>query len=211
LVMSSQPEPARRSGRPRQAQAEALSEQIVDAALECFTKHGFVGTTIEMVARRVGTTRRSVSYRFPDRHALLMAVSVRRLATTTAYMLSAPPPAEDALAHFRSLCRRMLEVAVDPVGCAWIRVVFGEVAQFPALGQMIAARVQETEREIGRIIVLAHATGRLQGRDPAGLANQVLGVFLSHPQNLAIVEDPRFRDPAQVDRYFELMWGEIVG
>jgi AcrR family transcriptional regulator len=64
----------RRAGRPTMQDSRRLNAKGFEAAFHVFAQEGYAGATIEQIAAEAGTTRRSVSHRFPDKEALLLVV-----------------------------------------------------------------------------------------------------------------------------------------
>ena len=50
----------RRPGRPTQAEAEHLGEQLREAAVAVFLEHGYDGTSMEAIARAAGITKQTL-------------------------------------------------------------------------------------------------------------------------------------------------------
>ncbi|OBH01664.1 TetR family transcriptional regulator [Mycobacterium sp. E342] len=50
-------------------------ERVLDAALELFAQHGIRGTSIQMIAARLGVTKASVYYQFQSKDDIVLAVA----------------------------------------------------------------------------------------------------------------------------------------
>lgn len=70
----------RRAGRPTREQAEARHEELLDAALDLFLERGYEQATIDMIAVRIGMTKRTVYARYADKAALFAAAVQRAIA-----------------------------------------------------------------------------------------------------------------------------------
>ena len=77
-----------RSSVKAQQRAE-MTEQILDAAEDLFSKHGLYGVTLKDVAKRVGVHHTLVNYYFSDKRALFNAVFARRAVVTSDLRLKA--------------------------------------------------------------------------------------------------------------------------
>jgi TetR/AcrR family transcriptional repressor of mexJK operon len=66
-------------GRPSRSEAQAIDQQVLDAAFECFLDAGFDRTTMEAVADRAGVSKPTLYLRHPDKIALLEAVLRERM------------------------------------------------------------------------------------------------------------------------------------
>ncbi|MHC9294556.1 TetR/AcrR family transcriptional regulator [Mycobacterium sp. LTG2003] len=56
------------------ASRAATRERLVDAAVKLFTRHGFAGTSLQMIADELGFTKAAIYYHFRTREQLLSAV-----------------------------------------------------------------------------------------------------------------------------------------
>jgi AcrR family transcriptional regulator len=60
-----------RGRRPRAEQPEPSRKQLMAAAIDCFARLGYQGTTIDRIARAAGVTKGAVYYHFRDKEELL--------------------------------------------------------------------------------------------------------------------------------------------
>ncbi|MFF3567612.1 TetR/AcrR family transcriptional regulator [Nocardia jiangxiensis] len=77
--MTNATSPRHRAGRPTREQAEARHGELLDTALELFLQNGFQMTTVEMIATRLGMTKRTVYARYPDKAALFLTAVQRAI------------------------------------------------------------------------------------------------------------------------------------
>ena len=61
-----------RNRRPQDA--EAKREEILDAATDLFTRHGYEGTSLKAIASSAGVTANTIYWYFPDKDTLLVGV-----------------------------------------------------------------------------------------------------------------------------------------
>jgi AcrR family transcriptional regulator len=73
--------PIRKPRRKAEQRAESL-EQLLDAAEELFSQHGFYGVTIKDIADKVGVHKSLVHYYFTDKQAVFDQVMARRAPVT---------------------------------------------------------------------------------------------------------------------------------
>jgi AcrR family transcriptional regulator len=85
LSMSTPPSKPRRKAEQR---AESL-EQILDAAEELFSQHGFYGVTIKDIAEKVGVHKSLVHYYFKDKQDVFDRVMARRAPVTSGRRMDA--------------------------------------------------------------------------------------------------------------------------
>ncbi|WP_375372666.1 TetR/AcrR family transcriptional regulator [Mycolicibacterium sp. CBMA 295] len=55
------------------AGANTTSARLVEAAVRLFTRHGFAGTSLQMIADELGFTKAAIYYHFRTREQLLTA------------------------------------------------------------------------------------------------------------------------------------------
>lgn len=64
-----------RNRRPQDA--ESKRDEILDAATELFTRHGYEGTSLKAIASSAGVTANTIYWYFPDKDTLLVGVADR--------------------------------------------------------------------------------------------------------------------------------------
>jgi TetR/AcrR family transcriptional regulator len=55
----------------RQTRGEQSRRELVAVAIDCFSRHGYQGTSIDRIARAAGVTKGALYYHFKDKEALL--------------------------------------------------------------------------------------------------------------------------------------------
>jgi AcrR family transcriptional regulator len=66
--------PRRPDGVPRRLGGGVVADQIAEAAVKLFARHGYRGTTIAEIAREVGLTDAGVLYHYPTKADLFWAI-----------------------------------------------------------------------------------------------------------------------------------------
>jgi AcrR family transcriptional regulator len=95
------------TSEPTPAQA-----RIVDAALELFAAHGVGGTSLSMIADRIGVTKAAVYHQFKTKDEIVLAVAEAEL--TRVEVAVAAAEAEPTRAQAReALVARMVDLAVE--------------------------------------------------------------------------------------------------
>src|SRR6266446_1853381 len=80
---------------------EASRTQLVRAAIDCFARLGYQGTTIDRIARDAGVTKGAVYYHFRDKEQLLFEAVKDRIGGFEQQVLEEVKPAQDALERLR--------------------------------------------------------------------------------------------------------------
>src|SRR5215467_8598373 len=82
------------------AAAEPPRRQMLAAAIDCFARHGYQGTSIDRIAREAGVTKGALYYHFRDKEDLLFAVT-ERVGEFERKVLRDVVPSRDALSSLR--------------------------------------------------------------------------------------------------------------
>ena len=83
--------------RPKVDRGNRSRRELTEIAIDCFSHHGFRGSTIERIARMAGVTKGAIYYHFRDKEALLAAA------------------VEDRVREFEGRVERACEAAPAPV------------------------------------------------------------------------------------------------
>jgi AcrR family transcriptional regulator len=104
--------------RRRNRRGEETRRQIIEAAIDCLTRLGYAGTSIEAVMARAGLSRGSVLNQFPTRIDLMIATSEAAMQAmiddTRARMDAVVDPAR----RYRAMCDATWETLKLPASAA---------------------------------------------------------------------------------------------
>lgn len=201
----------RKAGRPTTEETEQLREVIVRCALKVFKREGFTASTFEQIATEAGTTRRSVSARFPDKSELLIAAielfgaEHRQTLFTTAVILAHNP-----LEAVRNACRATFDSVCDQEFVNFYRLIIAETARNPIAGEVLIRLNDLYAQELEILVARAKREGLFAGQDAGHTATALIGVFLSNPLNRRAFGDPQFQDRARQDKYFDSLWALVA-
>ena len=92
--------------KPRRG--EDARADLKDTAIDCFSRFGYRGTSIDLIAREAGVTKGAIYYHYKDKNALLLAAAADRIAEFEDRVQSAC----QATVGAESL-RRVVAVAID--------------------------------------------------------------------------------------------------
>jgi TetR/AcrR family transcriptional regulator, transcriptional repressor for nem operon len=163
--------------RPREFdEGEAL-----DAAMDCFWRDGYEGTSVRDLAARMGITGASLYNAFGDKRSLFREVLQRYAERSTreriARLESSLPPKQAVRAFLGEIVERSVDG--DRRGCLLVNTALEVAPHDPELRATVAARLGEIEAFFRRTISAGQADGSVpSGRDPADLARLLLGVTL---------------------------------
>jgi AcrR family transcriptional regulator len=97
----SRPGGRRAAAAKQPARADPPRKQMLAAAIDCFARHGYQGTSIDRIAREVGVTKGALYYHFRDKEDLLFAAVTERVGEFERKVLRDVEPARDALSTLR--------------------------------------------------------------------------------------------------------------
>jgi AcrR family transcriptional regulator len=91
-------------GRPRRGErAEPSRKQLMVAAIDCFARLGYQGTSIDRIARHAGVTKGAVYCHFRDKEDLLFEAVKDRVGSFEHQVLRAVAPGQDAVLALRNV------------------------------------------------------------------------------------------------------------
>jgi AcrR family transcriptional regulator len=91
-------------GRPKRGErAEPSRKQLMAAAIDCFARLGYQGTSIDRIARHAGVTKGAVYCHFRDKEDLLFEAVKDRVGSFEHQVLRAVPPGQDAVRALRNV------------------------------------------------------------------------------------------------------------
>jgi AcrR family transcriptional regulator len=170
----------RRPRPPRwRRQPETRPDQIVEAARRAFAAKGYLGATLDDVARQAGITKGTIYLYFPSKHALFREV-VRAYADEIFGTLR-EEVAAGRTPHVRELLpvllERLLRVYRRPDYQAMVRLIVGEAGRFPAEVEALYRDILlERLRQLADLFEGAMARGEMRRLDPFLVARVVVGV-----------------------------------
>ncbi len=153
-----------RPGRPPKAEEALLDRHILECARQEFLNHGYAATTVDIIAARARSSKRTIYARYPTKAALFEAAAADYIERMIAPIEEELIPGLNAREQLIRLGKALLSAATDPASLALDRIVMSEATAFPEL----AARLHHHGAE--RITTLV---ARLL--DEAGAANPAIG------------------------------------
>jgi AcrR family transcriptional regulator len=172
-------------------------QRVLSAALELFADHGVSGTSLQMIADRIGVTKAAVYHQFPTKDEIVVAVAEREMA-----------PLEDAVERAEaqpSLVEARRELLVEVIDLAvsrrrWVRALQNDpvMVRLLAEDEPLAALMQ-------RLYGLLLGDGGLQPRVRVAVMGAMIGASVVHPL-VADLDDETLRREllAAAGRLFDL-------
>ncbi|MCM2291050.1 TetR family transcriptional regulator C-terminal domain-containing protein [Allorhizobium sp. BGMRC 0089] len=143
---------------------EEKEELILEAALEVFSRRGFLGATIDQIAEAAGMSKPNVLYYFRTKEAMHRAL-MDRLLETWLEPLQAFDAEGDPASEIRSYIRRKLEMARDFPRES--RLFANEILQgAPVIADQLAGPLKTLVDEKVKVIRSWIAAGKIRRCEP---------------------------------------------
>jgi AcrR family transcriptional regulator len=177
--MNDAPEPRGPKFRRR---AEARPDEVLDAALALFIEKGFTATRVEDVAKRAGLSKGAVYLYFPSKEALVEGLIRRAVVPVADSALAALVDYDgDPRIVITAVLKMIAHRLSDPKILAMPKLIFREIAGFPALAEMY--RVEVLDRVIPVVETLIRRgmdQGYLRQVDPNLTIRSIIGPIMLH-------------------------------
>ncbi len=174
-IRPSPAEPKRRSrGRPSPAQAAALREAFLGAALQSFLENGYAATSIEAIARNAGVAKITIYRQFENKESLFQEVVHRAVSDARDNMQAIlVQTGTDEKQVLLDLIERMYLGATEPKTLALLRLVIAEAVRFPQLARLLYAENSFVLAPVVEYLAEAHRAGKLHVPSPELAAVQL--------------------------------------
>jgi TetR/AcrR family transcriptional regulator, mexJK operon transcriptional repressor len=180
-----------RGGRPSLAEAERLSDRILDVATEMFTGRGYGGTSIEAIALAARIGKLTLYRRFSDKAALFGVVirrMIERWKNSVADLADADGEPHEVLER---TAVPLLAIVLSPEAVSLYRIVTAEASRFPDLAHLLHR--QGTTRDGNPIVGLLRRQterGALKVEDPLFAAEQFVHMVIGEPRRRVLLGLP---------------------
>lgn len=127
----------------REERSAAKRAEIVAAAREVFTTHGYVGTSMDAVASAAGASKRTVYQYFADKEELFAAVVLETVDRGYEYFrphILALAETDDVETALRRHARATVAGIMNPEVLQMRRLVMAEADRFPDVGRQYYER-----------------------------------------------------------------------
>jgi AcrR family transcriptional regulator len=169
-----------RSGRPKKGSEAARREAILDAAMAEFAARGYGATTLDAIAKRARTAKRTLYEAFGGKEKLFQAAVARVSGNATAPLT---PPQDGETPPLRDMLTQAAYIAISTVytaeKAAIYRMVVGEAPAFPELAaNFYNAGAGAAITKLTVVLRKAMARGEIARCDPEAEAKRLVGFFL---------------------------------
>ncbi len=143
-------------------------EQVLQSARRVFLDHGYEGASMDAIAAEAQVSKATVYAHFADKQALfaeMVAEYCREQQAALAEIEAEHPQVREGLER---LARGMMRFLAAPNALRFGRMIIGESARFPALGQtFVESGFLALQDDIAGFLGRAAARGELDLPDPA--------------------------------------------
>jgi AcrR family transcriptional regulator len=169
--------------KPMHARNADRRDLYLNAAMGLFARHGFVGTTMDMVIAETGGSKATLYKHFPTKEDLVTGLMERIAGTVSRDMddptTSTAPLADELTAIARSACAGVW----SPAAAAVLRLCLGEYGRFPELAHTAwTVGPARTYANFHAFIAERQRRGEIAVDDPQIAAEQFLGGLVGHIQ-----------------------------
>lgn len=139
---------------------EAKRRHIMDAAIRCFGKNGFHGTSTNQICAEAGMSPGNLFHYFPSKQALIAAIIESEHVAYAARFaeLRAEP---DAFVALEKIARAVLEQCSNPLHARlWLEIA-AESAANEEIGQTMAAHIATYQKDLAALVRRGQAAGQI--------------------------------------------------
>jgi AcrR family transcriptional regulator len=167
-----------RKSRKKQITARR-QEQILNAALEIFSRKGYAAATIPEIARLAGVATGTIYIYYPSKRELFVAVIKNFIITTPLLnLIDKIPKDKDIGAIFKQIMQNRLDL-IDSEPVSRIPSLMGEVQRDPELRALWAEKfLQPFLARMEKVYRLMMESGKIRQMEPAVTVRAVGGLIL---------------------------------
>ncbi|WP_431825811.1 TetR/AcrR family transcriptional regulator [Burkholderia sp. F1] len=170
---------------------EAKRRQILDAAIECFARNGFHGTSTASICAAAGMSPGNLFHYFPTKASIIEAIALED-QRITADIFAKWFDTEDAVTAIEEIALELMQLASDPV---YVRITI-EIGVEATRNEDIAALFAANESLVkGRLAALVKR-GIAQGRIDRTLKPDLTATWLlalTEGAFMRVVSEPGFK------------------
>ena len=182
-------------GRPKRAERpEASGKHLLGAAIDCFARFGYQGTSIDRIARHAGVTKGALYYHFRDKEELLFEAVSARVGEFEQRVLADVGPGDDTMASLSRVIDACFFTATVSNHRRFIMTLMIEALD---TNPQLSAKFQRILRRMRFFLADIVRRGQQAGRvradvDPVDAAAVIAGAIMG-------AEIQHYQDPEEID------------
>jgi len=164
---------------------------ILDAAIACFARKGFHGTSTAEICAEAGMSPGNLFHYFPTKHTIIAAI-VEEERQETAEIFRKLGEAEDLFAALLGFMDTVLELAGDPTYSSLALEIAAEAMRDERIGMLAAANDAEFQGALAALLRGAASRNQIDRTvDAAGAARWIAAIIDGIFSRVAV--DPGFK------------------
>lgn len=202
LVVAPAEAPAATKTAPRTPRGELRREGILKAAREVFMEHGYAGTSIEEVVRRVGGSKASLYSYFGSKEGLFGDIIAMQCNEFMSTLVIPTGPDQDIAGTLGELARRFLKVFLQPERRSLFRIIIAEAPRFPELAKRFYENGPlRARRLLGAYLRAQHEAGLLHCPDADTAASLYIEMVKAMPHHRMLLGLPSFHTGHDIESH----------
>jgi AcrR family transcriptional regulator len=155
--------------------------RILDAALKLIGEHGVSGTSLQMIADKIGVTKAAVYHQFKTKEEIVIALTERELGGLEEALEAAEAEQSNSRAR-ELLLERVIDVAIERRGAA-------STLQFDPVIVRLLAEHKPFQQFIQRLYSVLVGDGGDDGQVTAAMLSGAIAVGVMHPLVAEVDDD----------------------
>jgi TetR/AcrR family transcriptional repressor of mexJK operon len=195
--------PGKAAGRPKAADVEARTQDLLQTAGTLFLKNGYTKTSLESIARAAHVAVRTIYVKFGGKAGLLHAVlaAKRDRFFRSQPMETDPRPLRDTVDEF---ARQMHELLMSPEAVEMQRVVLAEAPTNPELAEAFwNGGPCQTREMLARFFSRPDIRAQMRPDVPLEMLPSFLMTCIAGEQMMNLMRPPQQRTPEEIQRELE--------
>ena len=158
---------------------ERKRKSIIEAAIEEFREHGFLGAKTTRIAKRAGVSSRTLYNHFETKEALFDVVSEIMLERSNVMSPISYDPSRGLEEQLIDALEKYIEVITTSDSIGLQRIVISEFLRDLDRSRKFFSKAASHDYPVTKLISEAMDSGVLRKADPKYAANQLLGLIKS--------------------------------
>jgi len=165
------------------------SDPILMAAKDAFIENGLGNTSMDDIARRAGTTKRTVYNNFGSKERLLEAVIDHSILLFETAVPPLRPEADPS--QIRDFCEMLLQLMTWRAAIGLQRLIISEGPTFPAIAARLSSRISAAmcrplaqffeSHGVGSALAEKHAAATVDRLTSRGRLDRLVGIRQAYP------------------------------
>src|SRR5258706_3855189 len=177
-----------------QARGAQSRREIVSVAIDCFSRHGYQGTSIDRIARAAGVTKGALYYHFEDKEALLFGALDDRIGGFERVVVDRVTRSKDPVAALHAVADICVEQATRSNHRRFMLTLIVEALDtYPALSERFREMMRRFRGFLANTVRIGQQKGLFRKSADPDLGAQL---FVA---SLVGTEIQYYQDPGAID------------